>query len=62
LAIEEPKYTVFLHDGDCEIRDYQAAVAAEVTVVGDQHAAARKDFACLPVTSSAATRGAKASP
>ena len=47
LAIEEPKYTVFLHDGDCEIRDYQAAVAAEVTVVGDQHAAARKGFRLL---------------
>ena len=47
MAIEEPKYTVFLHDGDCEIRDYQAAVAAEVTVVGDQHAAARKGFRLL---------------
>ncbi|MGA9601454.1 MAG: heme-binding protein, partial [Methylocystis sp.] len=33
--------------GDCEVRDYQAAVAAEVTVVGDQHAAARKGFRLL---------------
>jgi len=47
LAIEEPKFTVFLQEGDCGIRDYHAAVAAEVTVVGDQHAAARKGFRLL---------------
>jgi hypothetical protein len=47
MAIEEPKYTVFLHEGAYEIRDYQAAVAAEVTVTGDQHGAARKGFRLL---------------
>jgi len=47
LSLEEPKFTVFLHKGDFEVRDYQAAVAAEVTVVGDQHAAARKGFRLL---------------
>ena len=47
MAIEEPKYAVFLHEGAYEIRDYQAAVVAEVTVTGDQHGAARKGFRLL---------------
>jgi hypothetical protein len=33
--------------GPYEIRDYQAAVAAEVTVTGDQHDAANKGFRLL---------------
>ena len=47
MAIEEPKFTVSLHEGDIEIRDYQAAVAAEVTVTGDQGGAANKGFRLL---------------
>jgi hypothetical protein len=47
MAIEEPKYTVSLHEGAFEVRDYQAAVAAEVTVAGDQKSAAREGFRLL---------------
>jgi len=47
MAIEEPKFTVSLHEGVYEIRDYQAAVAAEVTVAGDQKSAANKGFRLL---------------
>ena len=47
MAIEEPKYTVSLHEGPYEIRDYQGAVAAEATVTGDQQEAARKGFRLL---------------
>lgn len=45
MAIEEPKFTVSLHEGAIEIRDYQAA--AEVTVTGDQKGAASKGFRLL---------------
>jgi hypothetical protein len=47
LVIEEPKYTLVLRDGPFEIRDCQAAVAAEVTVTGDQRAAAGRGFRLL---------------
>lgn len=47
MAIEEPKFTVSLREGDYEIRDYQEAVAAEVTVFGDQKGAVRKGFRVL---------------
>lgn len=47
MAIEEPKFTVSLHEGAIEVRDYQAAVAAEVTVTGDQKGAASKGFRLL---------------
>lgn len=47
MAIEEPKFKVVLQEGDFEIRDYQAAVAAEVTVTGDQKGAASKGFRLL---------------
>ncbi len=47
MAIEEPKFTVSLREGDIEIRNYQAAVAAEVTVSGDQKTAATKGFRAL---------------
>ena len=44
MAIEEPKFTVSLREGAFEIRDYGAAIAAEVVVTGDQKEAARKGF------------------
>jgi hypothetical protein len=47
MAVEEPKYKVVLHDGAFEIRDYEAAVAAEVTVTGDQGEAASQGFRLL---------------
>ena len=47
MAIEEPKFTVSSREGAFEIRDYQGAVAAEVTVTGDQKAAASKGFRLL---------------
>ena len=47
MAIEEPKFTVSLREGAFEIRDYQAAVAAEVTVTGEQKDAASKGFRLL---------------
>ena len=47
MAIEEPKFTVSSRDGVFEIRDYQGAVAAEVSVSGDQKAAASKGFRLL---------------
>ena len=47
MAIEEPKYSVALKEGPFEIRDYQAAVAAEVTVTGDQYESGGKGFRLL---------------
>jgi hypothetical protein len=47
MAVEEPKYAVSFHEGAIEIRDYQAAVAAEVTVSGGQKEAAGKGFRLL---------------
>ena len=47
LAIEEPKYTLDLQEGSFEIRDYQGAVVAEVTVTGEQREAASKGFRLL---------------
>ncbi|WP_295633070.1 heme-binding protein [Novosphingobium sp.] len=47
MAIEEPKFTLSSRDGAFEIRDYQGAVAAEVTVTGDQKTAASKGFRLL---------------
>lgn len=47
MAIEEPKFTLVLREGAFEIRDYQAAVAAEVTVTGAQGEAANKGFRLL---------------
>jgi hypothetical protein len=47
MAIEEPKYTVSLQEGAFEIRDYQGAVAAEVTVTGDQSSAGNQGFRLL---------------
>jgi hypothetical protein len=47
LAIEEPKFETTLREGPFEIRDYQAAVVAEVTVAGDQRTAASRGFRLL---------------
>ena len=47
MATEEPKFSVFFQEGAFEIRDYQAAVAAEVTVDGDQKTAASRGFRLL---------------
>lgn len=47
MATEEQKFSVSLHEGAFEVRDYQSAVAAEVTVTGDQKSAARKGFRLL---------------
>ena len=47
MAVEEPKFTVAFGDGPFAIRDYPAAVVAEVTVTGDQNSAANKGFRIL---------------
>lgn len=47
MATEEPKYTVSLKEGDFEVRDYPAMVAAEVTVTGDRQEASSEGFKLL---------------
>ncbi|WP_294541983.1 heme-binding protein [uncultured Rhodoblastus sp.] len=47
MAIEEPKYKLSFKQGDIEIRDYQPAIAAEVTVAGERREAANKGFRLL---------------
>ena len=47
MATEEPAFTVVLHEGDFEVRDYPALVVAEVTVTGDQKESANKGFRLL---------------
>jgi hypothetical protein len=47
MAVEEPSYSVRLQAGAMEIRDYPALIAAEVTVPGDQDAAANAGFRLL---------------
>ena len=47
MAVEEPAFKKVLHEGDFELRDYPALVAAEVTVAGDQKEAASKGFRLL---------------
>jgi hypothetical protein len=47
MAVEEPPYTSILRDGAFEIRDYPALTVAEVTVPGDQNAAASRGFRIL---------------
>ena len=61
MAVEEPAFKEVLREGDFELRDYPALVAAEVTVAGDQKPRAR-DSACSPVTFSVPTSGGRASP
>jgi hypothetical protein len=47
MAVEEPPFTTVSREGDFEIRDYPALVAAEVTVAGDQSEAASRGFRLL---------------
>ncbi|MDR3527045.1 MAG: heme-binding protein [Rhizomicrobium sp.] len=47
MAAEEPAFTLVLHEGDFEVRDYPALVVAEVTVTGDQKESASKGFRLL---------------
>jgi len=47
MAVEEPAFRSFLHEGAFEVRDYPALVVAEVTVSGDQKEAASKGFRLL---------------
>jgi hypothetical protein len=47
MAVEEPAFKTVAKDGDFEIRDYPALVVAEVTVTGDQSAAANNGFRLL---------------
>ena len=47
MAVEEPPYTVSLSQGAIELRDYPALIAAEVTVPGDQDAAANAGLRLL---------------
>lgn len=47
MATEEPKYTVTLKEGNFEVRDYPAMVAAEVSVAGDRSEASSEGFKLL---------------
>ena len=47
MAVETPPYKSVVRDGDYELRDYPALVVAEVTVEGEQKAAANKGFRLL---------------
>jgi hypothetical protein len=47
MAAEEPAFTLVIHEGDFEVRDYPALVVAEVTVTGDQKESANKGFRLL---------------
>ncbi len=47
MAVEEPDYHISLKVGACEIRDYPALVAAEVTVSGAREAAINAGFRLL---------------
>ena len=47
MATEEPAFTVVLHEGDFEVRDYPALVVAEVVVTGDQKESANRGFRLL---------------
>jgi hypothetical protein len=47
MATEEPSYAVSLKDGNFEVRDYPAMVAAEVSVSGDRAQASSEGFKLL---------------
>lgn len=55
--VEEPAYAVVTRQGALEIRDYRPVIAAEVTVTGDQRAAASKGFRLLAGYIFGANRG-----
>ena len=61
MATEEPKFTLKSAQGEFEVRDYPALVAAEVTVGGDRKDAAGRVFACSLATYSAAIPANRAS-
>lgn len=47
IATEEAAFTVSLAEGACEVRDYPALIAADVSVTGDRQAAASQGFRVL---------------
>ena len=47
MATEEPAFTVALHEGDFEVRDYPALVVAEVSVAGSRDEASNAGFRLL---------------
>lgn len=47
MATEEPSFTVAIHEGDFEVRDYPALVMAEVTVSGSRDQASNAGFRLL---------------
>ena len=47
MATEEPPYTASLRDGDFEVREYPALIAAEVTVTGERSEAISAGFRLL---------------
>jgi hypothetical protein len=46
-TVEQPKYTLVVHDGAMEVRDYPALVVAEVMRRGDRNTAVRAGFGPL---------------
>jgi hypothetical protein len=44
MATEEPRFTLVLHDGAFEVRDYPTLVVAETTVTGSRERAASSAF------------------
>ncbi|MGV8950565.1 MAG: SOUL family heme-binding protein [Cypionkella sp.] len=47
MSTEIPAYRVTLKEGDIEVRDYPALIAAEVTLGGDRNTAVRNGFRLL---------------
>ncbi len=47
MAVEEPPYRVSLDDGDFQVREYPALIAAQVDVGGDRDQAANAGFRLL---------------
>lgn len=47
MATEEPSFTVAVHEGDFEVRDYPALVVAEVSVSGSRDEASSAGFRLL---------------
>ena len=47
MAVEEPPFKTVLSDGAFQVRDYPGLIVAEVTVTGEQKAAASKGFRLL---------------
>jgi hypothetical protein len=47
MATEEPRFSVAMHEGDFEVRDYPALVVAEVSVSGSRDEASNAGFRLL---------------